>query len=344
MTQKIHTAVPQLTVVAGSFDPSGKITIVTNMRHLGEPNRVIFDHKTNLPGKPIWANYVKGVVKNFPGGVPGFCAVVVSSVPAGGGLASSAALEVAMFTFLEALTGDFTAKPPEKSLLCQKAEHEYVGVPCGIMDQYASIFGTKGKAILLDCRAMVHDLIPFEDRKIAILLTNSNVVQERAESEYPVRRKECNQAAEYFNRSSLPAASDMPPLLFKRARHVISEIARTKEAAEALRKQNYEHFGKLMQASHESLRDDFEVSCEEINQIVALSMDYSQQHDDCVYGCRITGLGFGGCTISLVIKDELTPLMAYVKGRYQYSPEPSFTVVKPSYGARILRTSFATIE
>ncbi|KAG8225651.1 hypothetical protein J437_LFUL010336 [Ladona fulva] len=276
-------AVPLLTVVAGSFDPSGKITVITNMKRLGESNRVTFDLKSNIPGKPTWANYVKGVVKNFPGGVPGFCAVVVSSVPAGGGLSSSAALEVAMFTFLEALTGDFTAKPPEKALLCQKAEHEFAGVPCGVMDQYASIFGAKGKAILLDCRAMVHELVPLEDKKLAILITNSNVKHELSESQYPVRRKQCNQAAEYFNRSSLPAASDMPPVLFKRAKHVISEIARTQKAGEALTKGDYVRFGN----------DDYEVSCEEINQLVALTMDYSEQHEGCVYGSRITGGGFG---------------------------------------------------
>ena len=199
----------------------------------------------------------------------GFRAVIESDVPLGGGLSSSAALEVATATLIEAMTGT-TLDPVAKALLCQKAEHEYAGVPCGIMDQFASVMCQADHLMLLDCRSRQIEHIPFTDPGVTVLIINTNVKHELSGGEYAERRGQCEAAARKLGVTSLrdatleqlEAARDkLEPLEFRRARHAISEIARTVEAAAAVKAGDWPRVGELMYASHDSLRDDYEVSC-----------------------------------------------------------------------------------
>ena len=202
--------------------------------------------------KGAWANYPAGVLAGFLArGIPlgGFDALIHSTVPLGGGLSSSAALEVATATLLEAMTGR-TLEPVEKALLCQQAEHQYAGVPCGIMDQFISVMGRKDQLLLLDCRSRRTELVPMNDPSVALLVTNTNVKHELGSGQYATRRAQCEAAAKALGVSSLrdatavmleQAKSRMEDVVFRRARHVIGEIGRTTQAAQEIRASNWAH-------------------------------------------------------------------------------------------------------
>ncbi|XP_052133029.1 galactokinase-like [Frankliniella occidentalis] len=200
-----------VTLVIGRRSGSDTITLCTDSPDTDGPKRTSFPVPSLAaplkPGAPKWANYVKGVLAHFPGGCPGFDAVVISSVPLGGGLSSSASLEVATFTFLEALTGRGCQRLADKALVCQKAEHEFAGMPCGIMDQFISVMGKQGNALLIDCRSLESRLVPLEDPELVVLVTNSNVKHELSGSEYPTRRRQCEQAAQALGKKSLRDAT-----------------------------------------------------------------------------------------------------------------------------------------
>lgn len=339
-------ALPLVTVIVGAYNGTADCRLLSVPGPADEEARVSFVGPGSgplRPGQPTWANYVKGVVANFPvdpfaGEVKGFDAVVVTSVPMGGGVSSSAALEVATFTFLEALTGnkyDSTAK----ALACQKAEHQFAGMPCGIMDQFISVMGKKDNALLIDCESLESTLIPLTDDNVVILITNSNVKHRLTGSEYPLRRSQCQNAASLLGKVSLRAATidDIEELkrlnadqtVIRRARHVITEIARTEEAATALKKGDYKRVGELFYDSHDSLRDLFEVSCPELDILVEAA-----QSVEGVLGSRMTGGGFGGCTVTLVYKHAVNNLVEAITKKY--TGKPDFYVVRPSDGARVL--------
>ncbi|MEX0643229.1 MAG: galactokinase, partial [Pirellulales bacterium] len=256
-----------------------------------------------------WSNYVAGVLAGCAArGMrpPGFQAVVESAVPVGGGLSSSASLEVATATLVEAMTG-VQLEPVEKALLCQQAEHEYAGVPCGIMDQFASVMCHTNHLLLLDCRSRHVEHIPLFDPTITVLIFNTNVKHELSGGEYAERRGRCEVAARKLGVASLRDAtltkleanrSLLDPVEFRRARHAISEIARTTEATSAIKAGDWPLVGRLMFASHDSLRDDYEVSCHELDLLVEFARGIGS--DGGMIGSRMTGGGFGGCTVSLV--------------------------------------------
>ncbi|XP_064179299.1 galactokinase isoform X1 [Anguilla rostrata] len=335
-------ALPLVTVMVGSRTPDQNVSIVTTTETAEEPRRVDFvlpkDNQPLSPGQPSWANYIKGVLQHYRAQpLPGFRAVVVSSVPLGGGLSSSASLEVAVYTFLQQLCPDDGDKVA-KALACQQAEHTHAGVPCGIMDQFVSVLGSEGHALLIDCRSLEAMLVPLADPSLVILITNSNVRHSLTGSEYPSRRRQCEEAAAILGRSSLrevslqdleDAKGRLDSVTFRRARHVIEEIKRTTEAAEALKRGAYQEFGKLMVESHNSLRDHYEVSCRELDQLVSAAMAVKG-----VYGSRMTGGGFGGCTVTLLEADAVDRTMQHIKEQYHGSP--TFYITKPSDGARVL--------
>jgi galactokinase len=296
-----------------------------------------------LPSTPTWANYVKGVIAHFPlkDVLPSFDAVIVSSVPLGGGLSSSASLEVSTFSLLEALVHD-TGRPAvdlmEKARCCQLAEHTHAGMPCGIMDQFVSTMGKAGHAVLIDCRSLEGRLVPLSDPNIVILITNSNVRHELSASEYPLRRRQCEQAAAILGFDKLrdvslaqleDAKSHLDETVYHRARHVITENQRCEDAARALESGDYSTFGQLMTQSHNSLRDDYAVSCTELDELVALANQV-----DGVYGSRMTGGGFGGCTVTLVRAGAVNNVIEHIKAFY--SGLPQFYVCQPADGARQL--------
>ena len=300
-------------------------------------------------GQPKWSNYIRGVIAGFQNlglKIPALEVAFMSTVPLGGGLSSSAALEVCTATLLEAVTGK-KLDHVEKALLCQKAEHEFAGMPCGIMDQFISVMGRENHLLLLDCRSRKTELVPMNDPSVAILIVNTNVKHELTGSEYPTRRKQCEAAARALGVPSLRdatadalehAKAGMDPVVFRRARHVIGEIERTVHAAEGIRASNWPAVGQLMYASHDSLRDDYEVSCKELDAVVEIAGSIGVKGGVC--GCRMTGGGFGGCCVALVRMDAVDTISKKIAADYkkQTGIEPAIFVSRPADGAVILKT------
>lgn len=338
-------ALPLVTILVGRKVEGDNCKVLTLAEGADEPKYTEFARPAAAslsPGAPKWANYVKGVVANFPGEVPGFEAVVISSVPLGGGVSSSASLEVATFTFLEQLAeGMVKVEPLKKALACQKAEHDFAGMPCGIMDQFISVMGRADHALLIDCRSCEGRLVPMKDSSVVVLVTNSNVKHELTGSEYPTRRRQCESAAAAMGKKSLREFSEadleackvkVDAEIYRRARHVISEIKRCDDAAAALERNDYELFGQLMVASHNSLRDDYEVSCKELDLLVEAAMEMKAEG---VFGSRMTGGGFGGCTVTLLKKDAVDKVIERIENRYQAAGnKATFFIVAPSESAR----------
>jgi galactokinase len=298
--------------------------------------------------KGTWTNYPAGVIAGFlarglnPGG---FDAMIHSTVPFGGGLSSSAALEVATATLLEVITGK-KLDPVEKALLCQKAEHEYAGMPCGIMDQFISVMGRENHLLLLDCRSRRTEQVPLNDPSIAVLIVNTNVKHELTGSEYPARRKQCETAAKILGVPSLRSATAraleeakgrMDEVVFRRARHVIGEIERTVYASEGVRASNWAAVGQLMYASHYSLRDDYEVSCNELDAVVRITEDIGIKGG--VFGCRMTGGGFGGCTVALVKAGAIEAISQKIAADYKNKTGIEATIFssRPAAGAMVIK-------
>jgi len=269
-----------------------------------------------------WSNYVRGVIEGYRRigfAIPGFDAEIGATLPAGAGLSSSAALEVAMATVVETLCGRSLPRD-EKALLCQKAEHDFAGVPCGIMDQFAVCFGEAGHALRLDCRSREVETVPI-DAAVRILVFDSGVKHALADGEYAKRRAECASAARYLGVGSLrdvtaadleAGAARLPATELARARHVVGEIARVPAFVAALSARDWVAAGRLMGESHRSLAVDYEVSCPELDRIVELSAGIPG-----VIGCRMTGGGFGGCAVALVEADRAEEAGGHLQGAYR---------------------------
>jgi galactokinase len=262
-----------------------------------------------------WSDYVIGVVKMLVRSgekLGGANLLVDGNVPQGAGLSSSASIEVAVGYALLDLADQATARPkPDRTklaLLCQQAENEFVGARCGIMDQFVASHGERGKALLLDCRSLEYRQLPLPD-DAALAICNTMVKHSIARGEYNQRRAECEAGVRGLSKY-LPNAEalrdvmpedleayghELPDIVRRRCRHVIGENARVLQAAMALELGDLQAFGNLMAESHRSLRDDFEVSCAELDLMVELA-----EQAEGVYGTRMTGGGFGGCTVALV--------------------------------------------
>ncbi|MGA9451269.1 MAG: galactokinase [Verrucomicrobiia bacterium] len=341
-------AIERYTVIAADR-PSGDTKQIRLLSTLGDkPASIDLTGAVKPFPKGTWANYPAGVIAGFlarglnPGG---FDATIHSTVPLGGGLSSSAALEVATATLLEAITGK-RLDPVEKALLCQKAEHEFAGMPCGIMDQFISVMGRKNHLLLLDCRSRQTELVPLDDPSVAVLIVNTNVKHNLTGSEYPTRRKQCETAAKILGVPSLrdatadaleDAKTRMDEVVYRRARHVIGEIERTVHAAEGIRASNWPTVGQLMYASHYSLRDDYEVSCTELDAVVEIAEAIGIKGG--VYGCRMTGGGFGGCTVALVKADTVEAISKKVAADYKTRTAIEATIFssRPAAGATVIK-------
>ena len=300
------------------------------------------------PAAPKWGNYPRGVVAGFqergiqPGGLD---VLLHSTVPLGSGLSSSAALEVCTATLLEAVTGT-TLDPVDKALLCQKAEHDFAGVPCGIMDQFISALGREGHLLLLDCRTRTTELVPMNDPSVALLIINTNVKHELSGGEYAERRAQCEEAARNLGVESLRDVTavqleagkrKMSEIVYRRARHVIGEIGRTVHAAGSVRQSDWPVVGQLMYASHAALRDDYEVSCEELDVVVKIAEAIGEQGG--VYGCRMTGGGFGGCCVALVKASAVDDISEKITADYKARTGIAATIFasRPAAGATVVK-------
>lgn len=340
-------AIERYTVIAAA--PSNDKANLARLRSTvgGMVAEIDVSRVSSPAAKGTWFNYPLGVLAGFQarGLNPGpFDALIHSTVPLGGGLSSSAALEVATATLLETMIGK-KLDPVEKALLCQKAEHDYAGVPCGIMDQFISVMGKQDHLLLLDCRSRKTELVPMSDPAVRLLIINTNVKHELTGGEYAKRRAQCEEAARRLGVPSLRDAdatilererANMTDTVFCRAKHVISEIERTVQAAAGVRASNWPAVGQLMYASHASLRDDYEVSCAELDAVVEIAQAIGLKGG--VFGCRMTGGGFGGCTVTLVQADKVAAISERISAEYESRTKikPALFVSRPAAGATLL--------
>lgn len=343
-------AIERYTVVAAAPRADGARIIQLRSTAGESPATVDLSQPLKPAPKGAWFNYPLGVIAGFiekGASVPGFDALIHSSVPLGGGLSSSAALEVATATVLETITR-MKLDPVDKALLCQKAEHVYAGMPCGIMDQFISVMGREGHLLLLDCRSRTTELVPMTDPSVAVLITNTNVKHELTGGEYAERRAQCEQAAKILQIASLRDATPamlesakprMEEVVYRRARHVIGEIDRTPRAAAEIRSSDWVKAGELMYASHDSLRDDYEVSCPELDAVVEIARAIGPAGG--VLGCRMTGGGFGGCTVALVQAENVPAISERIEREYQAKTgiKPSIFLSRPAKGAGVVSAS-----
>jgi galactokinase len=298
-----------------------------------------------LPLQPTgtWTDYVVGVaavIQRQGRSLTGAELTVSSTVPQGSGLSSSAALEVSAAMAL--LQGDI----PDRVTLaqwCQQAENEFVGARCGIMDQYVSACGRRGHALLIDCRTLGSRTVPLPDN-VVVIVSNSMVTHSIAAGEYNARREQCEDAVRALQ-ATLPevrALRDvtvndlaqhghvLSQVTLRRARHVVSENARVLDAAEALQRNDLTRVGELMRDSHRSLRDDFEVSSPELDVLVDIAHALPG-----VYGSRMTGGGFGGCTVTLAEAAKASDIVSSIREEYERrtGTRSDVIVCTPSDGA-----------
>ena len=295
----------------------------------------------------LWSNYFRGVswfLESNGQALPGAEVVFAGDVPREAGLSSSAAVEVGAVAFWQKLA-DLKLDPVAAVRLARRAENDFVGVPCGVMDQFASALAREGQAFFLDCRDLSYRHVPL-DGDVKMVVCNSGVKRAVAQSEYDVRARQCRQAVAQLGTAGLAvkslrdvdlddlevSAGALGELLLRRARHVVSENERVLEAVQALEGGDLDRFGELMNASHESLRDDYEVSSRELDTLVELAWKQPG-----VFGARMTGAGFGGCTVNLVRADAAEDFGGAVRSGYKQALnlEAEVYVFRASNGALI---------
>ena len=306
------------------------------------------------PPRNHWSDYVRGmaaVLQSAGYKLTGANLLIDGQVPVGAGLSSSAALELSTGLALAGISG---VDLPRLELvnLSQSAEHKYAGAMCGIMDQFIAGFGHAGNAILLDCRSLQYSLLPIGP-EVRLVICNSMVKHDLATGEYNIRRAECAEAVERLRRAypQIGALRDvtvemleahranLSETVYRRARHVITENDRTTRAAEALRSHHLDEFGQFMFASHHSLRDDYEVSCWELDLLVDIASRIQG-----VIGARMTGGGFGGCTINLVHAEAVDNFRRHLIAGYERATQrrPDVFVCTPAEGAQQLKAEATT--
>ncbi len=336
-------AIDQQTITAIALRPDRKLHVWS--LNLDERIELNLD-ALGLGRSKTWVDYIEGTAAAIKrAGVPlkGANIAITSDIALGGGLSSSAALEM---SFAKALVtaSDGHLNNLSLALAGQTAEHVHVGINSGIMDQFTSVHGSAGHAILLDCRSLKAKSIPLNFQGCCVVVCNSTVRHSLASSEYNQRRQACEKGAELLS-SKLPGIkalrdvsieefekhkSILPEAVLRCCRHVIAENARTLKAAKALESGNIEEMGKLMSASHQSLRDDYRVSCMELDALVK-----SAESQPGVLGSRLTGGGFGGCTVNLIKEKNIEAFKENVTYEYQKCTglTPEIFIVTASEGA-----------
>jgi galactokinase len=342
-------AIDRDTVVAAAPAAGRKVRV----RSLNRQETAEFDLDAPSSGRRgAWIDYVEGVgrmLERRGARLLGADLVLESDVPEGAGLSSSASLEVSTGLAMLSIAG-CRLPPDELALSGQAAEHEYVGTQCGIMDQLVAVRARAGHALLIDCRSLEARPIPLDLGPVRIVVLDSGVKHELAASEYNRRRAECAQALEVLRGTSpglrslrdlgsadvAAATAALPDTLARRCRHVVTENERTLRAAEALAAGDLAAFGALMAASHRSLRDDYEVSCLELDALVDAAAAQPG-----VLGARMTGGGFGGCTVNLVETSALDGALEAIRRAFarRFRREPRAFVTRAAAGAEEIAPS-----
>ncbi|MCX6169789.1 MAG: galactokinase [Ignavibacteriales bacterium] len=297
----------------------------------------------------LWPNYLMGVVDQLNKAgkkLTGFNCVFGGDIPLGAGLSSSAALEAGLAFSLNHI---FNLGIDKLSLvkLAQKAENEFVGVNCGIMDQYINIFGAKQKVLKIDCRSLEYKYYPFMNNDLRIVLCNTMVTHSLASSEYNIRRSQCESGVNIIQKYNpeikslrdvsldllYSHKSNIDDIVFRRCKYVIEENDRVTKSCEDLEQNNFESFGQRMYESHRGLRDEYEVSCEELDFLAEEAL-----YSDEVIGARMMGGGFGGCTINLVYKSMVKKFQLFMEKAYmkKYGKNPLIYVCKIGKGTHII--------
>jgi galactokinase len=333
------TNAPHSTLVAADFDQQASFSAESVLT------------KTQADSSPLpeWALYPAGVMWSLLEerlSVLSMNAVFASDVPRGSGLSSSASVELAYVIAWQTL-GGWTLPPMQRALLGQKAENKYVGVNCGIMDQFASACGVENKLLLLDCRSLDWITVPLPEH-VSIVIADTTIRRKLTSGEYNKRRAACEEAVRLL-KQDLPTikslrdvsvddfnrlASKLPEEVEKRARHVVEEIGRSDQAQALLEAGDIHSFGKLMNECHASLRDLYEVSCPELNVMVNIA----QPLEGC-YGARLTGAGFGGCTVNLVANERVDDFAQALAQGYEAETgvHPEIYITRASNGAELLK-------
>ena len=290
-----------------------------------------------------WVEYLKGTAWSLQDAgrqLTGWEGVLAGDVPLGAGLSSSAALEMATARAFAA-AGNLAWDPAAMAKLGQRAENQWVGVSCGIMDQLISAAGRAGHALLIDCRSLVTEAVPFPPG-VAVVVLDTSTRRGLVDSAYNERRAQCEAAAKYFQVSALRdvtierfrhTAAGLDAVTWRRARHVIAENDRTLQAAAAMRRGDAAELGRLMNQSHESLRDDYEVSNEALDAMAASA----EAHPAC-YGARMTGAGFGGCAVALIRAEAAEDFVARTAAEYgeRTGHTPAVYVCQAANGAELI--------
>jgi galactokinase len=315
-----------------------------------EGGRIEFEIGREYSGGHDWGRYVNGMtecLRREEFDLRGADLLIASDVPIGAGLSSSAALEISTgFALLE--ISEQMVDPIDLALVAQRAEREFAGTRCGIMDQYVACLGIEGHALLIDCRSLEYRAAPIDLESARVVVCDSMVKHNLASGEYNRRRAECEDGvrrlAEYL--PGIQALRDvgiadfnlyanaLPETVRRRCRHVITENARTVAAVKALESGDLVQFGELMYASHESLRRDYEVSCRELDLLLAIASRCGG-----VFGARMTGGGFGGCTVNLVASDSVAEFITTIGREYEKETglRPNCYICRASAGVRVER-------
>ncbi|MDR3371940.1 galactokinase [Rhodoferax sp.] len=311
------------TLIAASARPDPVVRVVAADYH-----DEIDEFRLDQPILPLtdgaWPNYVRGVVKYLQEhGLPlqGANLALTGDVPQGAGLSSSASLEVAVTQAFKTLQGFDDLSPTDMALIAQRAENRFVGCNCGIMDQLVSARGEAGSALLIDCRSHETRAVPMPP-EVAVMIVHSRVRRGLVGSEYNTRRKQCEAAARHYGVQALrdlsldrleAEAGDLDATVLRRARHIVTENQRTLDAAEALVAGDLRRMGELMAASHNSMRDDFEITAPAVDQLVEIL----QSAIGAVGGARMTGGGFGGCAVALLPLNQIESVRQAVAQHYR---------------------------
>jgi galactokinase len=334
------------------------------------PDNVVTVHSENfsetrkfrlddLPARPQehWSNYAAGVLSALQRAgyrLGGADLLIHGEVPIGSGLSSSAAFETVVAFAMVRVAGGREPDRTELALLCQQAEREFAGVQVGIMDQFIAGHGKTGSALLLDCRSLGFEWLPLP-AEASLVICNTMVHHELASSAYNQRRAECEAGVSCLSRryEGIRALRDvtpgqleqtrheLSPTIYRRCRHVVSENARVLKAATALQTADLKRFGQLMYASHRSLRDDYEVSCEELDLMVDIASTLPG-----VYGARMTGGGFGGCTVNIIQNDSVDVCRTQISARYESATgkKPAIYITGAAEGAEEIKPGDSVME